>query len=127
MNCDIILIDDDNISLFLHTKVIENCQFQARSIPFRNSTHAIEYIRNNVSDSQQYIILLDLNMPAMNGWEVLKTLEQLPYKQNLDVLIVSSSIDLADHLKAKDFPIVSQFIKKPLTLEKCDVLRERVA
>ncbi|MGM0589031.1 MAG: response regulator [Bacteroidota bacterium] len=61
------------------------------------------------------LMLLDINMPEMNGWEVL---EQLSVDDNSFTLyILSSSIDRHDLERAKNHPLVTNYLSKPLTGE----------
>ena len=62
------------------------------------------------------IILLDINMPVLNGWQFLNEIESNSlYKiPNLTLYVVSSSTDLADILKVKQHAMVSHYFHKPL-------------
>jgi CheY-like chemotaxis protein len=71
-------------------------------------------------------ILLDINMPIMNGWEFLDEYKRL----NLDplgkskIFIISSSVFSNDINKARSYPLVKDFISKPLNVEKIKELFE---
>jgi CheY-like chemotaxis protein len=71
------------------------------------------------------LVLLDINMPVMNGWEFLQ--EYVPrYSEKLSntrIVILSSTIDPEDFALAKQFPVVVQFISKPLSIENLDELK----
>lgn len=62
------------------------------------------------------LILLDVNMPELDGWEVLYHLEQR--KINCDVIMLSSSMHFEDIERAKQYENVKCYIRKPLTEEK---------
>jgi CheY-like chemotaxis protein len=66
------------------------------------------------------MILLDVNMPQMNGWDFLEEYEKLPLQAiaKTKVYIVSSSINNRDIEKSKTYKTVSGFISKPLDTEK---------
>ena len=67
-----------------------------------------------ITEKKKYMILLDLNMPVMNGWEFLEELEKTEIASQAKVAIVTSSIDSADRKKAKEFEMVEYFLSKPL-------------
>ena len=75
--------------------------------------------KNNPEKLPDYI-LLDINMPIMNGWEFLDEYKRL----NIDpagkskIFIISSSVFSNDINKARSYPLVKSFISKPLSVEK---------
>jgi CheY-like chemotaxis protein len=79
----------------------------------------IEIQRNDINKLPDYI-LLDINMPIMNGWEFLDEYKRM----NLDplgktkIFIISSSVFSNDINKARSYPLVKDFISKPLNVDK---------
>jgi CheY-like chemotaxis protein len=71
------------------------------------------------------IIFLDLNMPVMNGWDFLEHFSKEFYPQfnAIKVVILSSTIDPSDYLKAKQYEAVTHFLSKPLTVEMLQELQ----
>ena len=69
------------------------------------------------------LILLDLNMPIMDGWEFLDefSIKYAAIFQTVKIAIVSSSVNPADFQKAKEYPFVIDFISKPISV---DILRK---
>jgi CheY-like chemotaxis protein len=63
------------------------------------------------------IIFLDINMPAMDGWEFLQKYEALPeaHKSSIIVVMLTTSFNPEDELKARKIPAVKEFRNKPLT------------
>lgn len=126
---DIVLcIDDDPITLLLIKMVITKTTFAKEIITAKSGEEAIIYFENfEVNEAKNYpeVIFLDLNMPVMGGWEFLDNFTQknLPIVfKNTKVYILSSSIDPLDIEKAKTYPIVIDFISKPITKEKLEKL-----
>lgn len=126
---DIVLcIDDDPITLLLIKMVITKTTFVKEIITAKSGEEAIQYFENfEVNEAENYpeVIFLDLNMPVMGGWEFLDNFTQknLPIIfKNTKVYILSSSIDPLDIEKAKTYPIVIDFISKPITKEKLEKL-----
>lgn len=108
----IVLLDDDSITNRLHHMIITKYNKNRKVVPFDNPALALEYLRNNKPD----LILLDLNMPEVDGWKFLDLLNQ--YHIDVDVVIISSTIDSADSNRANSYPSVKDFLMKPLTYDK---------
>ena len=120
----IILIDDDgntniyNEFILKKTKAINTIQ------KFKNPIEALNYVCTNNSDID--LILLDLNMPEMNGWEFLNIYEKTNNKK-APVVILTSSINKDDVIKSKNYRSVKQFENKPLSINNITKIIERVA
>jgi CheY-like chemotaxis protein len=79
-----------------------------------NGLDAIKKLQSEIFD----YILLDINMPKMNGWQFLNALQASSLKAKSKIYILSSSIDETDITTAKTHPLVIDFIEKPLSLDK---------
>lgn len=108
----IMLVDDDSLTNKLHHMIITKYNKNKRIVQFDNPMLALEYLEDNLPD----LILLDLNMPEVDGWCFLRLLEE----QNIqvDVVIISSTIDPAERTRAQLHKTVKDFLMKPLTYEK---------
>jgi len=123
LNC-ILLVDDDEPTNFLNKMILEdvNC---AQNIEVADSgISALNYLESsaccNGASASPDLIFLDINMPAMNGWEFLErysTLEQ-QRKANVVIVMLTTSLNPDDRVKASKIPDVSGFETKPLTAEK---------
>ena len=82
LNC-IVLIDDDEPTNFLHQLIIERYECTEQVIVFQHAREALRYISELREGSylQPDLILLDINMPEMNGWEFMDAYAQLPAEQ----------------------------------------------
>lgn len=118
----VLIIDDDEIVLLVERKMLERCGIASNSISFSAGKPALEYLYSN-SISQNFLILLDINMPGMNGWEFLEALEEQQLSENIYVIMVTSSIDRYDKEKARKFKSVIGFIEKPITSENCSKIK----
>src|SRR6476620_11041262 len=90
---------------------------------------ALDYLRKMPKDSKDYpdFIFLDINMPEKDGWEFLSEFAALqdPPCPPCRIFILSSSIDLYDIKKARIMSFVSDYIVKPLDIEKVNQLNAR--
>ena len=119
----ILLVDDDEINNFISIKLIKKALLNTEIMACLNGRFAIDQLMNiqkkDPSKLPDYI-LLDINMPIMNGWEFLDEYKRL----NVDplgkskIFIISSSVFSNDINKARSYPLVKSFISKPLSVEK---------
>lgn len=118
----IFLIDDDLIQLKVAAKMIEQTVEDKVIKQFQEADSALSYLRENAQHCSLLpdIILLDLNMPEMTGWDFLNLFEEikLSLDKEIKIFIVTSSPDEADIRKSKTYSSVQGYILKPLTKEK---------
>lgn len=116
------LIDDDKLTVKLVSKLISKNEFCEEINSFFNAQYALDELKKNYSTIENLpdAILLDLNMPVMDGWQFLDEFILLPIKKEISVFIVTSSIDPADIEMSKKYDVVKNYIKKPITAEKLE-------
>ncbi|MFN3802940.1 response regulator [Belliella pelovolcani] len=112
----IIFVDDDKIQHMINKKNMLRIKPDLELIFFQNPFSALEWLEVNTTD----LLLLDINMPEMSGWEFLDLLEQK--KIHVPVNMLSSSIDPDDIAKSKDYKMVEGFLVKPLQVEVIEEL-----
>jgi CheY-like chemotaxis protein len=118
------IIDDDKLSVKLMSLLIAKNDFCEEIHPFFNPQVALDELKQNAEENKRLpdAILLDLNMPIMDGWQFLDEFSLLPIKKEIPVFIVTSSIDPADIEMAKKYDMVRSYIMKPITNEKLNAL-----
>ena len=118
-----LLVDDDEINNFISIKLIKKALLNTEIMACLNGKFAIDQlveIQRKDPDKMPDYILLDINMPIMNGWEFLDEFKRL----NIDaagkckIFIISSSVFSNDINKARSYPLVKDFISKPLNVDK---------
>lgn len=110
----IFLIDDDPFVNKLHEKMIHNNWPHILVKSYINGENAL----NDLSKYTPQLIMLDINMPGINGWQVLNALEYAD--TDVDVIMLSSSIDPTEREKAFGFKNVKHFLTKPLLSPQLD-------
>ncbi len=127
----VLCVDDDTISLTISQLLLKRAGFASEVDTAIDGSEALAYFENLFANDPDPVgnapelILLDINMPVMNGWEFLQ--EYNPrYTQklvNTHIIILSSTIDPEDFALAKQYPVVMQFISKPLSIENLEELK----
>jgi CheY-like chemotaxis protein len=115
MKLNVLITDDDNSVLFLHEIIVKETNFSKNPVTLINGEKTLEYLLENAENGEAFLILLDLNMPVMNGWELLEALNEHNFSIPIYVVIVTSSINTADHEKAYTFPQVIDYVEKPIS------------
>ena len=128
----ILCVDDDPITLMLCRKVVERVEFAKEIITVNNGEEAIQYFdtlyeekKNNSDIVYPKLVLLDLNMPVLDGWEFLESYMTKDYQNIFDLtrfIVLSSSIDPYDINRAKTYPVIG-FLSKPVTKEMLENLK----
>lgn len=124
-----ILIDDDFISVFLTEKLLRREEFSEQITSFQSPQQALEHVQQAIPDNVPDIILLDLNMPLMSGWDFLEAIR--PQEAQLAgrclIYILTSSLAPTDKIKAKEYGgLVAGVINKPLDRAKVHAIRAQV-
>ena len=123
----ILLVDDDPVFQAVARKMIENCQLVEYIISsFRNGKEALDQLKGVTSSPDDSLVLLDLNMPVMNGWEFLEELKKYPLLQSLKVVIVSSSPNAEDIKLSRSNEQVLDYVLKPMSMKYLSELFQKI-
>lgn len=117
MQTHIVIIDDDPIIRLLIKKMLGRLDVSRLNIlECENGKVGLNEIEKVAETSEAVIVLLDINMPVLDGWGFLEAFEQKKCYgiQDISLVIVSSSTDESDLKKAKEYDFVQQFIHKPI-------------
>ena len=121
------VIDDDKIYTYLLSRQIKSTDFCNQTLIFNNWLEAIEHLTVIQQSNEELpdVILLDLNMPVMDGWQFLDAFEDLMLSKNITIYIVSSSIDEADHKRAEGYS-VRNFYVKPMSKDNLTEIKKDI-
>ncbi len=115
------LVEDDDVTMMLCKINIRKTNFAQNLICCDNGLDAITYLKHESEKPENErnipdLILLDINMPVMNGWDFLEEFQKnlISYFSKTSIKILTSSIDPRDIEKSKSFSTVNEFISKPL-------------
>jgi len=121
MEFSFIIIDDSELDCFIAQKLLKHSNKNLTVKTFQNANHVLEIIRERINENiQTTIILLDLQMPLMNGFEFVEEFEKFPaeVQKNYRIVILSSTKNPTDVHKILKYKTVNDIIEKPLTKEK---------
>jgi len=114
----VMLIDDSDVDLLYARLMIERAAVARELLSFEEAGEALAHLQGGAGETVD-VILLDINMPGMDGFEFLQALhgpqQRLPVRAV--VVMLSSSPDPRDHARAMGFPSVKGYLTKPLTLD----------
>jgi len=122
------IIDDDPIFIFGTQRMMKIANFCESFMIFHNGKNALDTLEKIIlaDGTLPDLILLDLNMPIMDGWEFLDEFIKIKCRQKITIYIITSSIDDEDVKKAKTYSSVSNYLLKPVTIDGLKALLEEV-
>lgn len=114
------IIDDDPIFVFGARRIMEMAHFCESFLIFPNGREALDKLKAIIEAGEKTpdMILLDINMPVLDGWGFLDEFIKIPIDQKIIIYIITSSIDPTDSQKVKHYEEVSNYIIKPITVDK---------
>jgi len=127
----ILCVDDDPITLMLCKKVITKHSFSNTIITAKNGEEALQYFNSIINKEENRLpdlMFLDLNMPVMDGWEFLDLFSTNKYSEvnSIKIVVLSSTIDPEDLQKSKKYPMVIDFLSKPITTNMLSYLEAKI-
>ncbi|MFC5271094.1 response regulator [Adhaeribacter terreus] len=124
----IFIVDDDEISMFLTEAILERLGYQNCVASYLDPVKAFSEILETMLQSTKghFLIFLDLNMPIMSGWDFLDKLSA--YEETLNgkchVVILSSAVDGREISRSTQYPLVLNFVPKPLDVTSFELIME---
>lgn len=125
----VFLIDDDPMSNMIHQSLLRKHHWQATTVVFGNGPAALQALQAAVADAVSSfpdVILLDMEMPAYDGWDFLHEYTGLPqrFTDRCLLYLLSSSINPNDIRQAQAYPLVKAYLTKPLTLANLNQIEQ---
>lgn len=114
-----IIIDDSQLDCFIGEKIIQNTGTFSSVKSYIQATEAYEAIKNSDPNTTEpvTIIVLDIQMPVMNGFQFVEAFEQLPenIRSHYAIFMFSSSINENDKNRLENHPCIRKFYSKPIS------------
>lgn len=128
----VLLVDDDPTTNFLNKLLLQRMEVAEQVFVAENGEQALHTLVRTCQDTDPTcprLILLDMNMPVLNGLAFLEAYVQMPLAQQSAIVIVmlTTSLHPLDLARTQELPIAG-FLNKPLTKEKVtDLLAQHFA
>ena len=127
----IALVDDDKVFQLTASRTIKAANLTDKILQFENGEEALQFLKVNATDSENLpdVIFLDINMPFVDGWMFLDDFAHLKgnLTKQIQIYMVSSSIDPRDIDRARRNANVREYVIKPVSREKFEELLSRAA
>ena len=121
----VMLVDDNEIDNMINQKMLESANFAERYYVHTSGQSALDFLGNLVggesaSEVLPDLILLDINMPLMDGFQFLEEFAELNDKitHTIGVFMLTTSINPSDKERADGNTLITKFLTKPLTLDQ---------
>lgn len=128
---NLLLIDDDELTLFIINRFMLKHQFVENIISVKNGREAVDYFEKLAAGDgpAPELIIMDINMPVMTGWEFLDEYSQRfqPLFPATRICVLSNSLFVEDAIKAKSYSACISYITKPLSTTKITRLKNNKA
>ena len=126
----VLCINDNEVTLWIQKQILNKSKFSEEVITAFNGLEGLDYYNNMINENNTNpkdfpgLILLDLHMPVMDGWEFLYRFSEdiYPHCKNTKVIITSYSIDEVDSERAKKYPFIVDFLTSSLSVEYLESL-----
>lgn len=112
------IIDDDDIFLFGAKRMIQKTDFACELKTFHNPEEALATLFSCPEENLPELIFLDINMPIIDGWDILDAIEGKTMANKLKIFMTTSSIDPQDTIRIENHPLITGHIEKPISIEK---------
>jgi two-component system, chemotaxis family, chemotaxis protein CheY len=116
---NVCIVDDDELFQFVMRQHFERMELVEQIHKFTDGEQALSFIKDHLDkpDELPELILLDVNMPYMDGWQFMREYVklELPVDKPIKVYILTSSTHDTDLQKAKEFPQLAGYLVKPIS------------
>lgn len=117
MKLNTIIVDDDRIFHFLLSVMLNEIKISTKPHCYSEGMEFLNHWKEQRESGTGTLIFLDLNMPLINGWEVLDKLQKEEDLNDTHIIIITSSIDPKDRSRAMAYPMVIDFLVKPIDIQ----------
>lgn len=117
-NIGFLFVDDNYLSCFVAERLMKAMRMEHAVKTFLDPDVALAYISEHYADFDKTVLMVDLKMPTMDGFEFVEAFEKLPsaIKSRFSVYILTSSINSTDRETSFNYKSIQKFLSKPLTL-----------
>lgn len=120
----VLLVDDDNVSCFINDRILRTFGLTESIHTVYNGKEALDFLKEHNDDQEVFpdLILLDVHMPVMNGFEFMEEFSKTSFNgPSPEVIILTSSSNPVDQEKAEQYTVLA-YLNKPLRFEELNRL-----
>jgi CheY-like chemotaxis protein len=116
----IMLIDDDKATMAYNVKIVSDSHAFDKIIQIKSPDKALEYLKASIEHSHKLpdLLLVDVNLPEMDGFELIDTIDELLDDENIEIVpifvMLTSFFYKRDFEKFEKTPYAKKFLSKPL-------------
>ncbi|WP_346236078.1 response regulator [Niabella insulamsoli] len=118
----LIIVDDSSFDLRINSGIASHTKLFKQILCFPSAEEALDFLSENLDNREVFphLILLDIQMPSMNGFDFMKRYNKFPdsFMEQSDVIMLSSTDDLVDITKVDVDKNIKRLLKKPLQIEE---------
>ncbi|WP_291967793.1 response regulator [Maribacter sp.] len=122
------IVDDDSIYRFTMVKTLKSTKLPMEIMVFSDGEEAIDFMLDNLDQDSVFpdVIFLDIDMPVMDGFQFMEEYVKIKPRvgKKITIYMVSSSLDPADIERAKKISAISDYIVKPIGLDRLKAIIE---
>ena len=114
----IMMIDDDSMTAFINKRILKIIGYTGKIISFPNGQEALQYMQGASSSEEKLpdLILVDINMPKMNGWEFLDAFSKMhSIDKSISIVMLTNSVNKEDTIRSSQYEVVDHILNKPLS------------
>lgn len=124
----VMLVDDNETDLLVHRRLLSFHQIADSVTDFSFAGDALIALKNCREEDLPHLILLDLNMPLINGWDFLRSFEYLgeAFSRNCRIVMVSATLNFEEISRMKADHRISAVLSKPLKIQELRISIEEI-
>lgn len=123
----IMIIDDSEVDKYYASKVLELCNYAKKVVAFSSALDALDYLQQYFNQNKLLpdLILLDKDMPFMDGFDFIDAMLLLPNRLTKEgkIVLLSSNLSEEDKSRAVNHPYILKYIPKPLDIEHLNLIK----
>ena len=123
------LVDDDRVYQFTTERMLMRLDDEVQFQWFKDGEEALSFLNAHALESESLpdVLILDINMPIMDGWQFLDAYRSRKdvLAKHIDIYMISSSADERDQLRARSYSDVTDYLEKPITSDLLRSLLDR--
>lgn len=127
MSLKVMIVDDDPVFIMINKLRVKTSSIAENPLTYSNGKAAFEALLNDKETEDSYLVFLDINMPIMDGWDLLNAIQNTPLANKVYVVMVTSSVDGSEKERAKAYPQVIGFYEKAIDINTCKEIKANPA